>query len=149
MSWWYWNRQYHEVMKRYNIMMLYKKDNIMMIFSRNLRYHARHIDRRELIERTSPPPGGIFLLGDFQIKNPEEEDHTWRTTLKIDQFWGWFFKVGPLPPGSWFGNHPTKKPPPEGGVSFDQYTYAIARKPRYHARYIHMGWLRLVGSSKW
>ena len=49
------------------------------------------------------------------IKNPEEEDHPWRTTIKIDQFWGWFFRGDPLPLGSWFGNHSTKKPP-RGGM---------------------------------
>jgi len=64
----------------------------------------------KLSERTLPPRG-ISLLGGFQTKNPEEEDPTSRTTPKIDQFWGLFFSRVPLPPGSWFGNHPTKKPP--------------------------------------
>jgi len=72
--------------------------------------------------RETPPGGGGGggLLCGFHIKNPEEENPSWRTTLKIDQRWGWFFKGGPLHPSFWFGNHPTKKPPPGRGFSFDQ-----------------------------
>ena len=61
-----------------------------------------------------PPPGGYLLCS--LIKNREEEDPPWRTTPKIDQFWGWFFMGGPLPPGSWSGNIVNRKPP--GGGRF-------------------------------
>ena len=64
-----------------------------------------------LIERNR----GVSYLLCSLIKNPEEEDPPWRITPKIDQCWGWFFGGGPLPPGSWFGNHPTKKLPTGGG----------------------------------
>jgi len=62
------------------------------------------------------PHGFFFLLGGFQTKNREEEDPPWKTIPKIDQFWGLIFRRGPLPPGSLFGNHPTRKPPWGGGV---------------------------------
>ena len=55
-----------------------------------------------LIKR-NPPLGGVSYLLCSLIKNPEEEDPPWRTTPTIDQFCGWFFMGGPLPPGSWFG----------------------------------------------
>jgi len=61
------------------------------------------------------PNGGVSLLGSFQIKNREEVDPKWRTTPKIDQFWGLFLTGGPLSPGSWFGNHTTNIPPGRGG----------------------------------
>jgi len=67
-----------------------------------------------VIER-NPPQRWVSLLGSFQIKNREEVDPKWRTTPKIDQFWGWFLAGGPLPPSSFFGNHPTNIPPRGGG----------------------------------
>jgi len=51
------------------------------------------------------------------IKNWEEEDPPWRTTTKIDEFCGWFFRGGPLPPSSWSGNIVNRNPP-QGGVFF-------------------------------
>jgi len=68
-----------------------------------------------LIER-NPPPGGVSYLLCSLMKNWEEEDPPWRTTPKIDQFWGWFSRGGPLPPGSWSGNIMNRKPPRGGGV---------------------------------
>jgi len=68
---------------------------------------------RTLIGETPPPWGGF--VGWFpnqankQTKNQEEEDPPWRTTPKLDQIWGLFFRGGSLPLGSWFGNHPTNK----------------------------------------
>jgi len=59
-----------------------------------------HFDRR-----TPPLWGGSYLLCSL-LKNREEED----------QFWGWFFRGGPLPPGSWSGNIVNRKPPRGGGV---------------------------------
>ena len=38
-----------------------------------------------------------------------------RVVSKIDQFWGLFFRGCSPSPGSWFGNHPTRKTPLEGG----------------------------------
>ena len=54
------------------------------IFFRSLRlYYLRPTSW----SKESPLPGGFSLLatGGFQIKNPEEEDHTWRNTPKINQ----------------------------------------------------------------
>jgi len=65
-----------------------------------------------LIRRT-PPPGGVSL---FQNQKPGGSGHPWRTTPKTDQFWGWFFR--PLPPSSWFRNHPIK--PGGGGWSLSK-----------------------------
>jgi len=65
-----------------------------------------------------PPQGGFSYLLCSLIKNPEEEDPPWRTTPKIDQFWGWFFRGGPLPSDSWLGNIINRKPPPGGGRFF-------------------------------
>jgi len=62
----------------------------------------------KLIERT-PPPRGVFPI--------------YYVPWSRDQFWGWFFRGGPLPPGSWSGNIVNWKTPrggPGGGVSFDQ-----------------------------
>jgi len=67
-----------------------------------------------LIERT-PPPGGVSYLLCCLIKKPEEED-------PLRSTWYKFFERGPLPLESWLGNIVNKKTPPEGGVSFDQYT---------------------------
>jgi len=74
----------------------------------------------DLLER-NPPLGEVSYLLCSLIKNREEEDPPWRTTPKIDQCWGWFFKGGPLPPGSWLGNIVNKKETsPGGGGLFDQ-----------------------------
>jgi len=43
-------------------------------------------------------------------RGPPLENHPQNWSI-----WGWFFRGGPLLPGSWFGNHPTKKPPRGGG----------------------------------
>jgi len=40
--------------------------------------------------KETPPPGGISYSLSSQIKNREEEDPSWRTNPKIDQFRGWF-----------------------------------------------------------
>jgi len=61
-----------------------------------------------LIERNSPPREG-FLFTMFPDQEPGWRGPPLKNHPKIDQFWGWFFRGGPLPPGSWFGNHPTKK----------------------------------------
>jgi len=61
-----------------------------------------------LWSKEPPPPGGFSLFSGFEMKNPEEED-PWRTTPKIDQSWGWFFRGGPLPPCSWSGNIKNRK----------------------------------------
>ena len=68
-----------------------------------------------LWSKPSTPPGGISYLLCSLIKNWEEEDPPRRTTPKMDQFWGWFFRGGPLPPGSWSGNIVNRKPPRGGG----------------------------------
>jgi len=48
---------------------------------------------------------GFFVGG---IPNPEPGGREIPLqTPKIDQFWGLFFRGVTLPPGSWFGNHPT------------------------------------------
>jgi len=60
------------------------------------------------------PRGGSYLLCSL-IKNREKEDPPWRTTPKIDQFWRWFLRGGPLPPGSWSGNSVNRKPFRGGG----------------------------------
>jgi len=62
-----------------------------------------------------PPPGGVFFVGCFQMKSLGEEDPPWKTNPTIDQFRGLFSVGVPLPPGSWFGNHPKRKPPWGGG----------------------------------
>jgi len=98
-----------------------------------------HIDRKKPL----PPggvaccvvPGGICWLGAFQIKNREEEDPPWKTTPKIDQLWGWFFMGGPLPPCSWFGNHPTDKPCRGGGFFRSMY-YKITTNMWYTCMHI-------------
>jgi len=98
--------------------------------------HAHHTNMHSDRKKPLPPGRFSYLLWSL-IKNPEEEDTPWRITPKIDQwffrggssfsgfliwkppkkdqFWGWFFRGGPLPPGSWFGNHPTKKNSGRGG----------------------------------
>ena len=81
---------------------------------------GRWIDGLWLWSKEPPPPGGVSYLLCSLIKNREAEDPSWRTTPKIDQFWGWFFRGRPLPPGSWSGNIVNRKPSPGGGVSFDQ-----------------------------
>jgi len=68
-----------------------------------------------LWSKEPPPPEGVSYLLCSLIKNREEEDTPWRTTSKMDQFWGWFFMGGPLPPGSWSGNIVSRKPPRGGG----------------------------------
>jgi len=100
---------------------------------------AMHVDRKK-----PPPPGGfpLYCVPDqepggrgpplknhpqnWSIKTREEEGPPWRTTPKIDQFWGWFFRGGPLPPGSWSGNIVNRNPSPGGGGSFDQCVWAMA-----------------------
>ena len=77
-----------------------------------------HVTRTYKLIKRNPPPGRVFYLLCSLIKNPEEDDPPWRNTPKIDQFWGWFFRGGPLHLGSWFGNHPTKKPPRGGEVLY-------------------------------
>ena len=80
------------------------------------------LDRKHTLKFTTlwsketPPPGGFSYLVCSLIKNREEEDPPWRTTPKIDYFWGWFFRGGPLPPGSWSGNILNRKPPRGGWV---------------------------------
>ena len=55
----------------------------------------------------------LIALYSTQQEHPQvSSSPPWRTTPKIDQFWGLFFRGGPLPSGSWLGNHPT---PPGGG----------------------------------
>ena len=66
-------------------------------------------------ERDSP--GEVSYLLCSLIKNREEEDPPWRTTPKIDQSWGWFFRGGPLPPSSWSGITVNMKSP-RGEVFF-------------------------------
>ena len=56
-----------------------------------IRLSRYNVFSRRLIVRAPPPPG-FFLLGGFQTKNPEEEDPPWRTTSKIDQIRGLFFR---------------------------------------------------------
>jgi len=58
--------------------------------------------------RNPPPPGGGFYLVGSLTKNPEEEDPPRRICTRC-------FEGGPLPPGSWFGNLPNRKPPRGGG----------------------------------
>jgi len=38
------------------------------------------------VDRKNPPPWGVSYLLCSLIKNREEEDPSWRTTPKIDQF---------------------------------------------------------------
>jgi len=52
----------------------------------------------KLIDR-NPFGGSSYLLCSL-IKNRGEEDPPCRTTPKIDPFWGWFFRGGPVPPVS-------------------------------------------------
>jgi len=40
---------------------------------------------------------------------------------------GWFFRGGPLPPGSWLGNIVNRKPPQEGVVLSIKFVSFIAR----------------------
>jgi len=69
-----------------------------------------------------PHPGGVSYLLCSPIKNREEEDPPWRTTPKIDQFWGSFWRGGPLPPGSWSGNIVNRNPPRGGGFFRSNFT---------------------------
>jgi len=62
-----------------------------------------------------PPPGGVSYLLCSLIKNREQEDPPWRTTHKMDQFWGLFFRGGSLPAGSWLRSIVNRKPPRWGG----------------------------------
>ena len=80
------------------------------------RHASIHRISRQLIrnshiwsKETKPSRGDICCV--VSKSRTEEEDPQWGTAPKIDQFWAWFFTWGPLPPGSWFGNFPTKKPP--------------------------------------
>ena len=43
----------------------------------------------------------------------------------IDQFWEWFFRGSPLPPGSWSGNIVNRKPPRGGGSFRSKYAKDI------------------------
>jgi len=95
----------------------------------------RHIERKN-----PPPPGKVSYLLCSLIKNPEEVATPWRTTLKIDQFWGWFFRRGPLPPGSWFGNHPTKKPPRGGRFLSIKMSWDVPCKIASVVSLQHMSW---------
>jgi len=112
-----------------------------------------------LYQKKPPPSGGISYLLYSLIKNQEEEEPPWRTTPKIDQFWGWFFRGVPLPPGSWSGNTVNRKPP-GGGVSFDQIAYKnehdvyMNRRKRRStcspfSNYIHGGVLHLEPSRSY
>jgi len=61
----------------------------------------------KLIAGTLPPRGGLVFCS-FPTKNPEEEDPP-------RSAWYKFFRGGPLPPGSWLGNLPNRKPTQGGG----------------------------------
>ena len=43
----------------------------------------------------------------------------------INQFWEWFFRGSPLPPGSWSGNIVNRKPPRGGGSFRSKYAKDI------------------------
>jgi len=75
------------------------------------RHMMKHIWSQDTL-----PPRGVSFLGGFQIKIPEEEGPPLKIALEIDQLWGLFFRGGPLPPGSSFGNTQKKRHPPGGGV---------------------------------
>ena len=92
----------------------------------------------ELWSKETPPPGGLSYLLCSLIENRGEEDPPWRTTPKIDQFWGCFFRGGPLPPGPWFGNHQTEKPPQEGGfLSINSSVWTLLSTGEFD-RWVHM-----------
>ena len=68
-----------------------------------------------LWSKETPPPGGVYLLSGFHIKNREEEEPPWRTAPKIDGFWGWFFRWGPFLPVLDLENTQQGNPPGGGG----------------------------------
>ena len=91
--------------------------------------HAHHTNIHSDRKKPLPPGRFSYLLWSL-IKNLKDHPQNWSMVLqggssfsgfliwklpKKDQFWGWFFRGGPLPPGSWFGNHPTKKNSGRGG----------------------------------
>ena len=53
--------------------------------------------------------GAVLFWGGFQMKNLEEEEPPQKmilkNRLKIDQFWGWFFRGGPVPSGFLIREH--------------------------------------------
>jgi len=72
-----------------------------------------HFQDCTLIIRNHHLRGFSFLIG-FQTKNPKEKDVSFKTiSLFLKNLW-LFFRWGPLPAGSWLGNHPTRKPPQWG-----------------------------------
>jgi hypothetical protein len=76
------------------------------------------------------PRGGFFVGG---IPNQEPGGRgTPLQTPKIDQFWGLFFRGVVLPPGSWFGNHPTDSFPRRGGFLTIKYPQSVLNKNSIH-----------------
>jgi len=90
-----------------------KKNSAILTFSKKkICFHLFFLDMLfwrfhplVLIERNPPLRGG-FLLTMFPDQEPGGRGPRLKNHPKIDQFWGFFFKGGPLPPGSWSGNTP-------------------------------------------
>jgi len=72
----------------------------------------------DILTRNPPPPRFFFDLASSLTKNPEEGDPPGRICTRC-------LERGPLPPGSWLGNLPNRKPPRGGGVSCDQHDKVI------------------------
>jgi len=85
----------------------------------NTQIKKRHTGEGQLV-RKNPPPLGGFLFTMFLIKNREEEDPPGRTTPKMHQSWGWFFKGGSSSSRFLIREHTKYENRPGGRGSFDQ-----------------------------
>jgi len=78
-----------------------------VINSTNSNYVTPKVLKGHNLDRKKPPRPGGWLCG--------LQPRTGGKGPQLDQLWGWFFRGGPLPPGSWSGNIVNRNPPRGGG----------------------------------
>ena len=82
---------------------------------------AKELDAQSKAQDTlivNPPPlRGDFFVGWVRNQAPGARGPPLKYNPNFPQKLGLFFSGSPLAPGSWFGNHLDKKPPPGGGAS--------------------------------
>jgi len=122
---------------------------------------SSHVGERKSwhIDGKNPPPRGGFLFTMFpdqelRGRGSHPKNHPQDGSFFLG-FWGWFFRWGPLAPGSWFGNHPTDPPPPpatkkppRGGVFFWSRSWGFD-KLRCWGLGILRSWMRFWSLDIW
>ena len=125
---WYWEEETHSRMeKKVNIL----KNSPYVVFYSRLKSELTRENQKKAYFLTSrafyfdpknpPPPGGVLLFGWIPHKEPGGRGPPPKKQHPT-QFEGLFLRGCPLPPGSWYVNHP-KRRPPRGGFLGSTYFY--------------------------